>query len=50
MRAAGGFTHVTSTRILMPAADRTYFHLVYGTRHVKGLVEFRKVEEKVVHG
>lgn len=41
---------MTSTRILMPAADRTYFHLVYGTRHVKGLVEFRKVEEKVVHG
>jgi hypothetical protein len=32
----------------MPAADRTYFHLVYGTRHVKGLVEFRKVEEKFV--
>jgi three-Cys-motif partner protein len=48
MRVAGGFAHVTSTRILMPATDRTYFHLVYGTRHVKGLVEFRKSEEKCI--
>jgi three-Cys-motif partner protein len=48
MRAAGGLAHVTSTRILMPATDRTYFHLVYGTRHVKGLVEFRKSEEKCI--
>src|SRR2546422_7173999 len=37
MRAAGGFKHVTSTRILKPTADRAYFYLVYGTRHVKGL-------------
>lgn len=48
MRAAGGFTHVTSTRILKPTHDRSYFYLVYGTRHFKGLVEFRGVEKKVV--
>ena len=41
MRAAGGFAHVTSTRILKPTHDRLYFYLVYGTRHFKGLVEFR---------
>lgn len=47
-RSAGDFTHVTSTRILKPLADRSYFHLVYGTRHWKGLVEFRAVEKKAV--
>jgi hypothetical protein len=49
MRAAGGFTHVTSTRILKPEADRTYFYLVYGTRHLKGLMEFRGVEKKAIN-
>ena len=48
MRSAGGFTHVTSTRVLKPTHDRSYFYLVYGTRHFKGLVEFREVERKAV--
>jgi len=48
LRSAGGFQHVTYTRIQKPLSDRTYFHLVYGTRHWKGLVEFRATEEKVV--
>ena len=48
MRVAGGFAHVTSTRILKPTHDRSYFYLVYGTRHLKGLVEFREVERKAV--
>jgi len=48
MRTAGGFAHVTSTRILKPTADRAYFYLVYGTRHPKGLLEFRAVEKKAV--
>lgn len=47
-RLVGNFKHVTSTRILKPLADRSYFHLVYGTRHWKGLDEFRGVEKKVV--
>jgi hypothetical protein len=42
---AGGFEHVTTNRIKKPDADRSYFHLIYGTRHVKGLEEFRRVEE-----
>jgi three-Cys-motif partner protein len=49
MRAAGEFAHVTSTRILKPIHDRSYFYLVYGTRHFKGLVEFREVERKAVN-
>jgi three-Cys-motif partner protein len=48
VRAAGGFAHVTSTRILKPTHDRSYFYLVYGTRHFKGLVEFREVERKAI--
>jgi three-Cys-motif partner protein len=48
MRQIGDFKYVTSTRILKPTEDRTYFHLVYGTRHPKGLIEFRKVEKQAI--
>lgn len=48
MRSSGGFKHVTSTRVLKPLADRSYFYLIYGTRHVKGLQEFRGVEKVAV--
>ena len=48
LRRFGHFRHVTSTRILKPLTDRVYFHLVYGTGHTKGLIEFRMVEEKAV--
>ena len=48
LRTVGQFRHVTSTRILKPLVDRSYFYLVYGTRHVKGLLEFRGVEERFV--
>ena len=47
-RKFGRFPHVTSTRILKPLAERSYFHLVYGTRHWKGLVEYRTVEKKAI--
>jgi three-Cys-motif partner protein len=46
--AAGSFKHVTHTRILKPISDRAYFYLIYGTGHVKGLREFRGVEERCV--
>lgn len=48
VRRFGDFRHVTSTRILKPLVDRSYYHLVYGTRNLKGLVEFRAVEKKTV--
>lgn len=47
-KSIGGFPHATTTRVLKPLADRTYFYLVYGTRHWKGLEEFRFVEKKIV--
>ena len=48
VRATGRFQYVTSTRILKPLQDRAYFHLVYATRHPKGILKFREVEKKVV--
>ena len=48
MRDLGRFAHVARTRILKPTSDRSYFYLVYGTRHVRGLREFRGIEKKVV--
>ena len=48
LRGFGGFEHVTSTRILKPLEDRSFFHLLYATRHWKGLKEFREVEKKAV--
>jgi len=46
LKKAGGFAHITSTRIKHPTKDRTYFYLVYATRHPKGIFEFRSVEKK----
>jgi hypothetical protein len=48
LRAAGRFEYVTSTRVMQPLAERTYFYLVYATRHWKGVEEFRSVEEKAL--
>jgi len=45
LRQVCGFTYVASTRVQNRTASKTHFHLVYGTRSVKGLVEFRKVEK-----
>lgn len=45
LREVCGFTYVASTRVQNRTASKTHFHLVYGTRSVKGLVEFRKVEK-----
>ncbi|MBT4710837.1 MAG: three-Cys-motif partner protein TcmP [Alphaproteobacteria bacterium] len=48
IRTSGNFEHVTSTRVLKPLSDRSYFHLIYATRHWKGLVEFRNVEKQAI--
>jgi three-Cys-motif partner protein len=48
VRSVGDFAYVTSSRILKPLSERAYFHLIYATRNPKGVVEFRKVEKKVV--
>ncbi len=45
----GNFDYVTFTRIKNPTSDRSYFYLFYGTRHWKGVYEFRNVEQKTVN-
>jgi three-Cys-motif partner protein len=47
VRATGSLPYVTSTRILNPLRDRTYFYLIYATKSAKGLEKFRDVEKKV---
>lgn len=41
----GQFRYATRTRILKPTKDRSYFYLVYATRHPKGIEVFRAVEK-----
>jgi three-Cys-motif partner protein len=45
LRQVCSFTFVASARVRNRTAGKTHFHLVYGTRHQKGLVEFRRVEK-----
>jgi hypothetical protein len=44
------FDYVASARIRHPIASKTHFYLVYGTRHLQGLVEFRKAEKLAILG
>jgi len=46
LKEAGAIPYVTSTRVKKPLHERSYFHLIYTTRHWKGLVEFRNVERQ----
>ena len=48
LRTVGGYSYVTSTRILKPLSERAYFHLVYATRSPKGIRKFRDVERQTV--
>lgn len=45
---AGGYKHCVSAMILNPTANRTHYHLVYGTHSDDGLVAFREVERRGV--
>lgn len=48
VRRAGHFEFVCTAVVLHPTDDRSHFHLIYATRHPKGLRTFRKVEEKAM--
>lgn len=50
LKEVGGYRCISSTPIFYPTANRTYFRLIYGTRHPKGLIEFRKAEMKAFPG
>ena len=44
-----GFKYVASARIRHRRINKSHFYLVYGTRHEKGLEEFRKVEREALN-
>jgi three-Cys-motif partner protein len=46
LRSIGKFSHVCSSVVLHPIGDRTYFHLIYGTHHRKGVEKFKEVEKE----
>ena len=48
VKASGNFKYVTSTRIMKPIAERSYFYLLYATQSWKGISEFRAIEKKAI--
>lgn len=44
----GGFPFVPYTFVLKPTKDVTHFHLVYATRHLKGIEVFKNAERKAL--
>ncbi len=48
VKRTGGFPFACSAIILHPQIDRTHFHLIYATRHVKGVEVFKDVEKKAM--
>lgn len=49
IKKAGDFDHTTYTTIMNPSKEKIHFNLIYGTRHLKGLMEFRRIEKKVIN-
>ena len=47
--AIGTFACVSTTIVLHPTKDRTHFHLVYATRHLKGVEVFKNAERMALH-
>lgn len=43
----GGKPRTASVKVLNPTKDRTYYHLVYLTRHHLGIVKFMEASEKL---
>jgi three-Cys-motif partner protein len=44
VRRQGQFKYVCTAVVLNPLQDRTHFHLIYGTRHPKGVEVFKQTE------
>ncbi|HEU4326409.1 MAG TPA: three-Cys-motif partner protein TcmP [Roseiflexaceae bacterium] len=48
IQEVGQFSWVSSAVVLHPTDQRSYFHLIYATRHDEGLRVFREVERKAM--
>lgn len=48
LRNAGGFKYICTLPMLKPTQDAFHFHLIYGTRHIKGVEVFKETEKHVI--
>lgn len=48
VKKTGGFDHACAAVIFYPEIDRAYFHLLYATRHRKGVEVFKNVEKQAM--
>ena len=48
VKSRGRFSHVLSAVVLHPEKERAHFHLIYGTRHPKGVEVFKEAERKAM--
>ena len=46
---AGNFPYVCTTLVLKPQRDQTHYHLIYATRHPKGVQVFKQAERSASH-
>ena len=46
LREVGNFEYVCSAAILYPEIDKTYFNLLYASRHFRGAQVFKEAEQK----
>lgn len=44
----GGYRYVSTALVQNPTKDRTHYHLVYATRHIKGIEVFKTAERKAL--
>ncbi|HWZ96262.1 MAG TPA: three-Cys-motif partner protein TcmP [Candidatus Dormibacteraeota bacterium] len=48
IRRAGNYKFVCSLPVMKPSQDAFHFHMIYGTRHVRGVEVFKETEKSVV--
>lgn len=48
LQRSGNFSYVCAVMVLNPEKDATHFHLIYATRHIKGVEVFKEVEKKAM--
>lgn len=48
LKETSGYRYVANTAILVPQKDRTYFHLIYASNSLDGLLTFRQVEQSAM--
>lgn len=48
VRAAGRFKYVCTLPVMKPNQDAFHFHMIYGTRHIRGVEVFKATEKFII--